>query len=451
MSFFKPKGSQRIRKESPLAAIVSPFAEFARLESAGGYLLVAAAILGIYAANGTMAELYSSLLEMPVSISAGKASLTKPLILWINDGLMAVFFLMVGLEIKREVLTGELSSPSKAALPLVAALGGMAVPAGFYILFNTNGEGAVGWGIPMATDIAFALGVLTLLGRRVPVSLKIFLTALAIFDDIGAIIVIAAFYTDQISTVNLITGLALLGFLGVLARLRVYSLKPYLIIGSIVWLMFLQSGVHATVAGVLLAMVIPSRPKIMHDRVCKRANEILNEYGCETMNNEEHRQSALAALENLGRYAMSPLTRLERALHPFVTYFVLPLFALGNAGVSLEMEKLQEGIGHPVFAGVFAGLVLGKPIGVALFTFVAVKLKICVLPANVTNRHIIGAGLLAGIGFTMSLFINGLAFDDFAIQYPAKVAILVASLVSGILGTIVLLTAGKEPPVTEAS
>ncbi len=377
--------------------ILRPFQEFARLESSGGILLFGATVAALLWANSPLAESYHHVWHTKLTVAIGTAGLSKPLILWINDGLMAIFFFVVGLEIKRELIEGELRTPKRAILPIAAALGGMVVPAGTYALFNVGGAGVHGWGIPMATDIAFALGVLTLLGSRAPVALKIFLTALAIIDDLGAVLVIALFYTADISWNALVIAALLLGFLATLNKTGFRNGGVYAFFGFWLWLAVLKSGVHATIAGVLLAMTIPTDP-----------------------DPDDNVQEGL-------------LFRMEHAIHPWVTFLILPIFALANAGVVLDREAFGK-VADPVSLGVMLGLVLGKPIGITLFAWLAVKAKAAALPTAVHWKHVLGAGMLGGIGFTMSLFINELAFGESFLNAEAKLAILIASSVAGIAG-----------------
>lgn len=382
--------------------VLRPFQEFAALEASGGILLFACAVVALLWANSPFRAAYETLWHTKLSVFVGDAGLSKPLFLWVNDGLMAVFFFVVGLEIKRELLTGELKSPRQAALPLAAALGGMFVPAGIYAALNAGTPGAAGWGIPMATDIAFALGVLSLLGSRAPMALKVFLTALAIIDDLGAVLVIAFFYTAEISATSLSLAAGLLAVLFLLNRAGFHNCGVYAFVGFWLWLAILKSGVHATIAGVLIALTIPA-----------------------DQDPEEEAESS------------SLLYRLEHALHPWVTFLILPLFALANAGVVLSGEAFSRLV-QPVSLGVFFGLVVGKPVGIFLFTWLAVRAKLTLLPAGVSWGHIVGAGMLAGIGFTMSLFINALAFGESEFNAMAKMSILLASAVSAIVGSLTL-------------
>ncbi len=355
---------------------------------------------------------------------------------------MAIFFLVVGLEIKREVLVGELASPRQAILPIVAAIGGMAFPAGFYLLFNTSGPSHAGWGIPMATDIAFALGVLSLLGKRIPLSLKIFLTAVAIVDDLGAVLVIALFYTAEVVWVSLLIGAIFLALLVAANRLGIRSPLVYSLLGFGLWLAFLQSGIHATIAGVLLALTIPVQTRINADEFVSNANYFLDQFrksgkhGESILTNQKQR-AVLQAMEAAAEHAQTPLQRLEHSLHPWVSYFIMPVFALANAGVELK-GNLFSTITQPVTLGIMAGLIFGKQIGVFLASFLAVKLKWADLPSDMTWKHLYGLGWLAGIGFTMSLFIASLAFENSDLLPLAKTGILLASLISGIVGAVIL-------------
>jgi NhaA family Na+:H+ antiporter len=366
--------------------------------AAPGVALMVAALVAFTWANTPWSATYFQLLETPVAVAVGEAGLHKPLLLWINDGLMALFFLMVGLEVKREIAQGELSSLRKAALPVAAAIGGMVVPALLYAALNLGGPGQAGWAIPMATDIAFALGVLALLGDRVPSSLKVFLAALAVADDIGAVAVIALFYTSKLSLTALAVAAGLGALLLVLNRLRVQNLGLYLLVGAALWVAVLKSGVHATIAGVILAMAVPLSGE----------------------EDDDH----------------SPLVHLEHTLHPWVSWLVLPIFALANAGVAVVGADLQ--LLHPVALGTAAGLLIGKSAGIPAFSWLAVRLDLGVLPDGATWRHVVGVGLLGGIGFTMSIFVAGLAFTDPALLDTAKLGILGSSLTAGVLGAALL-------------
>lgn len=383
------------------------FTRFFQLESASGLLLIAAAALALVSNNSPLAFLYNGLLDTPVAVQVGALQIAKPLLLWINDGLMALFFLIVGLEIKREVLEGHLAKPAQIILPGAAAIGGMLVPALVFLFFNRgNPDAASGWAIPMATDIAFALGVLGLLGKRVPLSLKLFLMTLAIIDDLGSIIVIALFYSAELSTLSLVLAGALLGLLLVLNRLGVTKLGPYLVIGLLVWVCVLKSGVHATLAGVVLALIIPLRT----------AADV-----------------------------PSPARALEHALHPWVAFGILPLFAFANAGVPLAGLSLDSFI-SPVPLGIAAGLLLGKTVGVFGMTWLAVQSRLTQLPAGANWGQVLGVAVLCGIGFTMSLFVGSLAFPPGVSEYAGadRIGILTGSVLAAILGYAITAAAARK-------
>ncbi|MBN1236987.1 MAG: Na+/H+ antiporter NhaA [Gammaproteobacteria bacterium] len=381
---------------------------FLRLEASSGMILFIAAVAAIVIANSPLDRFYGLLIDMPVEIRVGPLLIAKPLLLWINDGLMAVFFLLVGLELKREVLVGELSAPRKALLPAVGAAGGMAAPAVIYAAVNWGDPVALrGWAIPAATDIAFALAVLTLLGDRVPIALKAFLVSIAIFDDVGAIVIIAMFYTENLSATALAVAAVCLAVLAVLNRRGVTEFAPYLVIGLIMWIAVLRSGVHATLTGVLLALFIPLRDRRDPDR--------------------------------------APLQELEHDLHPVVAYGILPAFAFANAGITL----LGVGLGtllHPVPLGIAAGLFFGKQVGVFGFSWLAVKLGLASLPQGVSWPAVYGVALLCGIGFTMSLFIGSLAFlEGGVVGFDERLGIIFGSVLSGAAGYLVLRSALRGP------
>jgi NhaA family Na+:H+ antiporter len=427
----------------PVAKIVRPFQDFAHKQSSGGILLIAATALALVWANSPWGEGYAALWHTKLSVGVGDFSLTKDLTHWINDGLMAVFFLVVGLEIKREVLVGELSSVRGAALPVAAAVGGAVVPALIYVAINAGTEGAAGWGIPMATDIAFALGVLALLGERAPVGLKVFLTALAIVDDIVAVLVIALFYTSEISWGALGVGGLFLVALIVANLIGVGRTLVYALLGVGLWLAFLLSGVHATIAGVLLAFTVPASSFINPSAFLERGRYVLDRFekagekGESSVLANEERQAALHALNHAAYELEPPLHELEHALHPWVVFAIMPIFALVNAGVALG-GGIAEALTNPVALGIVAGLVVGKQIGVTLFAWLAVKGGVSELPQGIGWRHVYGAGWLAGIGFTMSLFITDLAFSEGSLVEAAKLGILAASLIAGVVGWTIL-------------
>jgi len=385
----------------------STFTRFFQLEAASGLLLIAAAILALIINNSPLSWLYTGLLDTPVVAQIGALKIAKPLLLWINDGLMAMFFLLIGLEVKREVLDGQLSKPSQIVLPGAAAIGGMLVPALIYWFLNRDNPAALsGWAIPTATDIAFALGVLALLGKRVPVSLKLFLMTLAIIDDLGAIVIIAIFYSGELSTLSLGLAAACIAALVAMNRLGVVKLGPYMIIGLILWVCVLKSGVHATLAGVTLAFCIPLRTK-----------------------NAEP----------------SPLLTLEHALHPWVAYGILPLFAFANAGLSLSGVTV-ESFTHDVPMGIAIGLLLGKTIGVFGLTWLAVKVGIAALPQGANWGQVLGVAILCGIGFTMSLFVGSLAFEPGVSDYAGmdRMGILTGSILAALIGYAVTAAASRR-------
>ena len=422
-------------------APASPFARFVHSEAFAGLLLVCTAVIAFVWANSPAQGAYAALRGTHLAVSVGGARLDLSLEHWVNDGLMAVFFLLVGLEIKRELLIGELASRRRATLAIAAAAGGMLVPGGMYALLNAGGPGADGWGVPMATDIAFALGVLALLGSRIPLGLKVFLTALAIVDDLGAVLVIALFYTSDLNLGALALAALTWGAALLAGRRGVSSLKVYAVLGVVLWLLVLSSGLHATVAGVLLALALPIRRPDPAGYLTSLANAA-------RPGREEQVGARLRDLEDLLERAQSPLHRLEHALHPVVTFAVLPIFALMNAGVTVGAGGLGA-----VSLGVILGLLLGKPIGVVGGAWLAVRLGVASLPRRVTWRHMVGAGVLAGIGFTMSLFVSNLAFDSGELLTQAKLGVLIASVLAAALGGgwLLLVTRGSgRGPVISA-
>jgi NhaA family Na+:H+ antiporter len=440
-----PHETNKTRILSRLAArqpVRSTFREFVHLEASGGVVLLFCTIAAFAWANSPFRESYFALWHTPIRMEFGSYVIEESLLHWINDALMAIFFFVVGLEIKREILAGELAEPRKAALPIAAAIGGMVVPAAIYAMFNAGGEGARGWGIPMATDIAFALAALTVLGSRVPTSLKVFLTALAIVDDLGAILVIAIFYAHGVIW-------SWLGLAAVFLLLCVFANRvdvrhpvPYALFGLVVWFAFLQSGVHATVAGVLVAMTIPVRRAIDSRKFLERARGLLRDFeeasafkSALLVNSGQ--QEALRALEEACEHVETPLQRLEHAHHGWVVFGVLPLFALANAGVTVEGSLLTL-LGSPVALGVILGLVVGKQVGVTLFAWLSVRFGLAAMPEELSWGQVYGVAWLAGIGFTMSLFVGTLAFGEGELLETAKLAILVASVVSGLVGYFIL-------------
>jgi NhaA family Na+:H+ antiporter len=422
------------------------FQQFTRLQASGGILLLFAAVLSLVLANSPWRNSYHGLWGTYLAVSLGNLALSESLLHWVNDGLMAIFFFLVGLEIKREILVGELASPKRAALPLLAAVGGMLVPAAIYLAFNYGKPSQHGWGIPMATDIAFMLGLLTLLGSRVPVSIKVFFTALAIADDLGAVLVLALFYSGEIHWAALGIGGIVLLILIVLNRERVRHPLPYALLGIGLWLAFLESGIHATIAGVLLAMTIPARTRVQASAYLAQCTAALSGFGSGDTHEESRRQQAAAqALEAIAERIQTPLQRLEHGLNPWVAYLILPVFAFANAGVDVG-ARLLDVLATPTSLGIIVGLVVGKPVGITLFAWIAVKLGLAELPFGVTWPRLFAASWLAGIGFTMSLFIASSAFGTPSLADTAKLAILVASLLGGVIGFVLvsLTTLARE-------
>jgi NhaA family Na+:H+ antiporter len=403
----RPTGGPSSRTALP--RLVRPLQEFLSTETAGGVLLLAAAAAALIWANAPLGNSYEDFWHTRVALELRVVALDLPLVKWVNDGLMAVFFFVVGLEIKREVLRGELADARRAALPVAAAVGGMIVPALIYVAFNAGGDGSHGWGIPMATDIAFAVGVLALLGRRIPLSLKVFLLALAIVDDLGAIGVIAVFYTDDVSPGWLAAAAGVFALVFVLGRMRVRALWVYVAAGAVAWLAVHESGVHATIAGVAMGLLTP-------------IDGTLGPRDAET----------------LARDSRPVLERLEHLLHPWASYAIVPIFALANAGVSLGGGALRDAASAPVSLGVAAGLVLGKPLGITLASLLAVRSGLATLPRGVSWPQIVGVSMVGGIGFTVSLFISDLAFTATPLADEAKIGILAGSALMGAAGFLVL-------------
>jgi Na+:H+ antiporter, NhaA family len=430
---------------APARYLIRPFQRFFELEASSGLLLLAFAVTALVWANSPFADSYFRLWQTPVSVEVGAFVIAKPLLLWINDGLMAVFFFLVGLEIKREVTIGELSAPKNATLAVAAALGGMLVPAAIYAALNTGGPGAAGWGIPMATDIAFALGVLALLGSRVPPALKVFVTAVAIVDDLGAVLVIALFYTAQLSLPALAVAGGLLAVLAVSNLAGMRRTWPYAVLGLALWIAVLKSGLHATVAGVLLAFTIPARRVIDATAFATRADALLAAFRADlkpgVADPTDEQRNALHSLEVASEGLETPLQRLEHGLHPWVAFVIMPVFALANAGVAIG-EGAGAMLMSPISLGIILGLVLGKQLGVLGFSWAAIRLGFAALPEGVGWMRLWGVSLLCGIGFTMSLFIASLALADAPRLDTAKIGVLAGSLISGAAGAWVLLRAG---------
>jgi len=432
-----------------LAALLRPFEDFFKKQASGGLVLLATTALALALANSPWRDAYHHFWEIELSIGADGFGLSRSLHHWINEGLMAVFFFVVGLEIKREFIAGELASTRKAALPIAAAIGGMLVPALLFILINPDLPAKAGWGIPMATDIAFALGVIALLGNRIPRSLAIFLTALAIVDDLGAVVVIALFYTGDISMTAL--GFSGLCFAILVAANRLDVQQPnfYTLVGLLLWLALLQSGLHASIAGVLIGATIPVRARHPDADFIGIAEKLLDRLRLFAPVpgpfHDDEKLGTLLALEHACHDSMSPLQRMEHEMNPWVIYGVMPIFALANAGISLDSGQLLDTFASPVAIGVGVGLLLGKPLGIFLFSWLAVRMKLCDLPSGSHWVDIFGLGILGGIGFTMSMFITTLAYPLPELVIEAKIGIFSASLLAGLFGYALLYRHTRHP------
>ncbi|NML56281.1 Na+/H+ antiporter NhaA [Chryseobacterium cheonjiense] len=435
--------------QKPIDKIVQPMQRFIQQEKSGGLLLGISVILALILANTPLSHSYHEVLEQSFGFRWNNETYFNYTIHhWINDGLMSIFFFVVGLELKREIIGGELSNVRKALLPIVAAVGGMVMPALIYLLFNPSGEPHQGWGIPMATDIAFALGVLYLLGNKIPLALKVFLTALAIVDDLGAVLVIAFFYTAEINMTFLLTGLFILALMYLGNKLGIRSIIFYAVLGiGGVWTCFLVSGVHATIAAVLAAFTIPADVKIRESVFITKINSYLERFknidpdqNTPTLTNEQ-----LHVLEKMNEATLAatpPLQRLEHAMHPAVSFLIIPIFAIANAGVSLSID-IESLFNNNIAVGTALGLLLGKVIGVVGFSVLFIKLKIARVPSGMTIKNLFGLGFLASIGFTMSLFVTSLAFSHEEYQTQAKIGIFAASLIGGLLGYVILNRSSK--------
>ena len=424
-------------------SLIRPVLRFFKTQNTGSKLLLATTITALFLANSPWAEHYFQIWSVPISIAVGDMSLSGSLQHWINDGLMVIFFLVIGLEIKREVLVGELAGWQKASLPLIAAIGGMLIPAFIYYIVNAGGPGTHGWGIPMATDIAFSLGCLMILGDRIPTSLKVFLLAMAIVDDLGAIIVIAVFYTSEIVMPYLLLTVVVTAALIALNIFKVRKLSPYLILGMILWIVVENSGIHATLAGVLLAMTIPARSVYKPEEFFEEAERIIGNFPLQNEDSyimcvDQEQRNALKSIESAVGKLDTPLQRLEDKLHPISAMFIIPLFAFANARVNFGQDAVQLIMESKVTLGIILGLLLGKQAGIMLFSFAAVKAGLASLPQGVNWKGIYGLSCLAGIGFTMSLFITNLSFTSLELIQEAKIGIMTASLLAAIIGTIVM-------------
>jgi NhaA family Na+:H+ antiporter len=420
--------------------LLTPFQKFVKIESLSGILLFGATLLALILANSPLAERFHSVWQYKLGVSTSDFELIKPLILWINDGLMAIFFFLIGLEIKRELLIGELNSAKKASLPLFAAIGGMAVPVLLFLVLNKNPESSNAWGIPMATDIAFSLAILRLLGKRVPLGLKIFLTAFAIVDDLGAVLVIAVFYSESIQWSLIGIALVLLAILFFLSYRRIHAKALILAFGIVIWYLFLKAGIHPTIAGVLLAFTVPIRQRISTDtyyeKLCEIVDDIKDVGNVKAPLLTKGQIEGIDDLEDWTEKVQSPLQQLEHRLHKWVAYLIMPVFALSNAGVSFSGEaKLDTFLG----GAIVVSLVAGKLLGITFFSWLGIKLKLAELPEEVNFMQIVGTALLAGVGFTMSIFVANLAFfENELLLDSAKAGILVGSLLAGVSGYLVL-------------
>lgn len=444
------KGIHHARWEKSFDKILTPFEEFLHQQTTSGLLLMGTAILALILANSAFSTFYQHLTHTPIGLNIGGWTIEKTLHHWVNDGLMALFFFIVGLELKRELLVGELANVKNAILPIVAAVGGMVVPALIYFAINSKGDAALGWGIPMATDIAFAIGALALLASRVPKALITFLVALAIVDDLGAVVVIALFYTDTIVWNAIFIAAGLLGALVLFNLFGIRQPLPYFLVGILLWFALLKSGVHATLAGVLTAFTIPARAKFDPCLFSKKVKELMERFdkshkpGQSIMTNSELR-AVVQTLENGVHNVETPLQRLEHSMHLPVAFFVIPVFAFINAGIPINFSSMGETLAHPVTMGVMLGLIVGKFIGIAGASWIALKLGFGRLPADTSFSQIAGVALLAGIGFTMSIFIAELGFAGQTENLlMAKTGILVASVIAGVGGYIWLLLVSKK-------
>ncbi|MCW9023458.1 MAG: Na+/H+ antiporter NhaA [Gammaproteobacteria bacterium] len=453
------KGKEHIAPwEKAFDRVLSPLDDFIHRQTTSGVLLMLCAVVALYLANSQWSEAYHHLLQLPFTIGVPGFELSKSVHHWINDGLMTLFFFVVGLELKREILVGELADPKQAILPIFAAIGGMVVPVLIYISINPEGHSLNGWGVPMATDIAFALGTLALLGNRIPKNLLTFLVALAIVDDLGAVVIIALFYTETISLIALATAIVMLLILVSLNMGGIRHPLPYILLGIVLWIAMLKSGVHATLAGIFLAFTIPMRPKYNPARFLAHINEMVEKikqaYTREgnIIINDELR-TRVQALEDGVHLVQAPAQIMERKMHLPSAYIVIPIFSLANAGIPIDWSSLGSIVTHPVAMGIALGLVVGKLVGIAGFSWVAVKLGLTTLPHGLNFKHIVGAALMGGIGFTMSIFIAELGFAHHAQDLlMAKTGVLLGSIIAGVVGFVWLyMTSEKNENQEEPS
>lgn len=435
--------------ERTFKKISTPFEHFLHAQTTTGLILVIMTVLALVLANSPLAESYAHFFHMKIDFNVGPWTLSHTLHHWINDGLMAIFFFIIGLEIKREITVGELSNFKVALLPILAAIGGMIFPALIYLAINSGGEGANGWGIPMATDIAFAISALVLLGKRVPAALVTFLVALAIVDDLGAVLVIALFYTDTINLLPLVLAGVMFLFMIVLNRFGIHMILPYFIIGLFMWFFMLESGVHATIAGVLAALTIPSVPKRTPASFAKDTKHLIEEYEkypvSEDLQIHEKQKAILINIKDKIDAVGTPSARLEHDLHLPVALIIIPLFALANAGINIDFSSISNTIMEPVSLGIICGLIFGKVLGIFGVSWIAIKLNIAKLPQDSNISQIFGVAFLGGIGFTMSIFVADLAFiNNPELIFQAKVGILCASLFAGLFGYFWLKATAKK-------
>jgi len=427
--------------EKAFNKVSTPFEHFLHAQTTTGIVLMFMTVLALVLANTPLAEGYSHFFHINIELNIGSWQLSHSIHHWINDGLMAVFFFIIGLEIKREILVGELSNIKVAILPIISAVGGMLFPALIYLYINSGTIGATGWGIPMATDIAFAISALVLLGKRVPTALVTFLVALAIVDDLGAVLVIAIFYTEEIHMLPLALAGGMFLILVIFNRFGIHRILPYFIVGIFMWFFMLESGVHATIAGVIAAMAIPSKPKQIPNTFTKETKALLDEYdNFPTEENHmmnEKQKSILMRIEDKIKDVGTPASRLEHSLHLPIALIIIPLFALANAGIAIDFSSISSTIIEPISLGIIAGLILGKVMGIFGVAWIAIKLKIASIPKDSSMSQIFGVAFLGGIGFTMSIFVADLAFlGNPELIFQAKIGILSASLFSGLFGFI---------------
>jgi NhaA family Na+:H+ antiporter len=443
----RPRKNIKVIDKPSIDIILNPIKKFLQIQASGGIILLIVTVVSIIWANSPYSKSYSDLLTNKITIGFDNYTIEEPLIVWINEGLMTVFFFLVGLEIKREILIGELSSFKKASLPIFSALGGMIFPALIYLMFNTGTVRQSGWGIPVATDIAFSLGILSLVKSKVSFSIKVFLTAFAIIDDLGAVIIIAFFYTSSISLLNLSIAAIFLVLLLVSNFVHIRNPFIYILLGFGLWVAFFKSGIHPTIAGVVLAFTIPTIARIdTHafldsNKDSLKDIEKINSSG-QNINTTSELNSAIFEIENSCEKVLAPSHRIEHKLNPYVAYFIIPLFAFANAGVHVNGNFLAA-LTKPISLGIILGLVFGKQIGITLFSWLACKLNISDLPASTTWKQMYGVACLGGIGFTMSLFISSLAFNYTDYVEEAKIGILCGSFISGIIGLSVLKISGN--------